>query len=293
MTFFHNVIEIDPTPPPVKAKATVSLGDHHFFSGQDVEMTCSVPDDPLASWTYEWFHEGKLESSSEVYQLKKARVLQSGNYTCKGQKAITDWPYTVETIPSDPLNIEVDGGWAILQTPYEPLVIQETATLTCRVRDGAFLSDAIFYKGEVEIQRQKGSNLVLSDLTLEDKGMYKCTAMWLANQEYQSSQSLPSLLNVLDKLETPQMKFVLGRSVVKRGTKVSFNCITKVNAREADLNLEYFYLKDGERLGPASAQDTYVISYVSKDDTGAYTCKVRIRSLNLERWSNKLTLRVL
>lgn len=102
-------VDIDPTPPPVKAKATVSLGKPRLFSGEDVQMTCSVPDDPSSNWTYEWFHDGELLSATEVYSLNKAQVLQSGNYTCKGLKTIKAWPYIVPSIPSDPLKIHVDG----------------------------------------------------------------------------------------------------------------------------------------------------------------------------------------
>lgn len=72
-----------------------------------------------------------------------------------------------------------------------------------------------------------------------------------------------------------------------------FKCITKVNAREQDLSPEYYYLKDGNRLGRASAKDTYTISEVSKDDSGSYTCRVRVRALDVEKSSEKLDLKVL
>lgn len=93
----------------MKAKATVSLGEARLFSGEDVQMTCSVPDDPLSDWKYQWFRDGILLSSTEVYSLEKAQVLQSGNYTCQGEKIIKDWPYIVSSVPSDPLKIYVDG----------------------------------------------------------------------------------------------------------------------------------------------------------------------------------------
>lgn len=72
-----------------------------------------------------------------------------------------------------------------------------------------------------------------------------------------------------------------------------FKCLSKVNAREQGLSIEYYYLKDDVRLGPASGKDTYTISQVIEEDTGSYTCKVRVRVLNVERWSNELKLKVL
>lgn len=71
-----------------------------------------------------------------------------------------------------------------------------------------------------------------------------------------------------------------------------FNCITKVNAREQGLELEYHYIKDDDRLKPASAENTYVIPNVHPEDAGNYTCKVRVRALNVERWSDQVELKV-
>ncbi|XP_060761262.1 high affinity immunoglobulin gamma Fc receptor I-like [Neoarius graeffei] len=304
MHFFHKFIvlltllanarldDIDPTPVPVKAKATVSLGEPRLFSGEPLQITCSVPDDLLSNWRYQWFRNGVLLSSTKVYSLEKAQVQQSGNYICQGEKSIPDWPYIVSSIPSDPLKVDVDGGWALLRTPLEPLIIEETTNLTCRVRNGLIPSNVIFYKDEVEIKKQTGKNLVFPRLMLEDNGSYSCRATWFKNRQFQSAHSLPSSLTVLDKLDPPRLEFYRGQRLVLTGKEVVFKCITKVNAREQGLNVEYHYTKDDNRLGPASAKSTYVIPQVNKDDTGIYACKVRVRALNVEKWSNTLQLKV-
>lgn len=93
----------------MKAKATVSLGEPRLFSGEPLQITCSVPDDLLSNWRYQWFRNGVLLSSTKVYSLEKAQVQQSGNYICQGEKSIPDWPYIVSSIPSDPLKVDVDG----------------------------------------------------------------------------------------------------------------------------------------------------------------------------------------
>lgn len=93
----------------MKAKATVTLGESRLFSGEDVQVTCSVPDDPLSNWIYRWFLDGVFLSSTEVYSINKARIQQSGKYTCQGEKTIKSWPYIVSSAPSDPLDIYVDG----------------------------------------------------------------------------------------------------------------------------------------------------------------------------------------
>lgn len=102
-------VDLEQAPPPEKAKATVTAGESRLFSGENVQMTCSVPDDPDADWTYTWFYENTLLSSAKVYNLNNALVTQSGDYSCQGEKTITSWPYIVSANRSEPLNIYVDG----------------------------------------------------------------------------------------------------------------------------------------------------------------------------------------
>lgn len=102
------VLYVD-TEPQLKAKATVSSGHQQLFSGEDVQLTCSVPDDTSSSWKYQWFHDGVSLGFTTVYSINKARFQQSGSYTCQGQKAITTQPYTQSSVLSDPLKIHVDG----------------------------------------------------------------------------------------------------------------------------------------------------------------------------------------
>ncbi|XP_060730931.1 high affinity immunoglobulin gamma Fc receptor I-like [Tachysurus vachellii] len=277
--------------PQFKAKATVSSGHQQLFSGEDVQLTCSVPDDPSSSWKYQWFHDGVSLGFTTVYSIKKARVQQSGSYTCQGQKAITTHPYTQSSVLSDPLKIHVDGGWILLQYSVEPL-IEEPLTLTCRVRDDRLISGVIFYKDGIKIKTQKNPDLVFPSLSFEDDGMYSCRATWLKNLDYQSAQSVPNSVAVLEKLETPRMVLLTDPNQVTIGKQVVFRCITKVNTREQGVSIEYLYIKDDKRLERPSAKDTYIITRVSKEDAGSYTCKVSVKALNVERWSNHVQLEV-
>lgn len=95
----------------MKAKATVSVGELRLFSGEDVQLACSVPEDPLADWTYKWlFEDYDLPvSSTELYSVNKALVMQRGSYRCQGEKTISSWPYVVSSLPSDPIKLYVDG----------------------------------------------------------------------------------------------------------------------------------------------------------------------------------------
>lgn len=291
LTWLASVRLEDPSQPQFVAKATVSLGKPKLFSGEDVQLDCNVPDDHSSSWLYRWFRDGVPLSSNKVYSIKKARVQQSGSYTCQGRKQIKTWPYSIMTNPSDPLKIHVNGGWVLLQTPSESHISDEPMTLTCRIRDNPLLLNVIFYKDDMMIKTQNDNDLVIPSLSIEDDGMYSCRATWLNNLMYQSAQSVPFSVTVLEKLETPRL--VPDQDQVRIGTQVVFSCIAKVNSRVQGLSVEYYYVKDDNRLAPASSKDTYVISRVNEEDAGNYTCKVRVRALNVERWSNLVQLKVL
>ncbi|KAK3534786.1 hypothetical protein QTP86_024749 [Hemibagrus guttatus] len=277
----------DPAEPLLKAKITVSLGDPQLFSGENVELSCRVPEDTFSSWRYQWFHNGVSLRFGNVFSMTKARVQQSGTYTCRGHKAIRTRPFTELSELSDPLKIHVDGGWVLIQTPVEPLIVEQQMTLTCRVRDDPLLSDVIFYKDGLKIKTQNDKDLVFPFLRIEDNGIYSCRATWLKSQEYESAQSVPSSVTVLDKVETPSMLLITDPNQVRHGNNVVFNCITKVNTRQPDLHIEYQFLKDDESLGRVSSDGTLFIPTVSEEDAGNYSCKVKVRALNEEKWSNE------
>uniref|UniRef100_A0A3B4BTX8 Ig-like domain-containing protein n=1 Tax=Pygocentrus nattereri TaxID=42514 RepID=A0A3B4BTX8_PYGNA len=282
--------EPKPTPLPVRAKVKVSAGEARLFSGEDVQLSCSVPDQPEPKWTYHWFRDEESLGSWKVYHLQKSQVQQGGNYTCYGEKDIETWPYSAETLPSEPHTVYVDGGWALLRVPAEPLLIEETMTLTCRIRDEPILVEVLFYKDGIEIHKLKDKDLVLPKLTLKDKGNYWCRATWVQGFEYHSAQSLPVYVAVLDKLNTPVLE--IEREEVVRGERVVLRCVTQLNIRDKDLSIDYYFLKDGSRLGPASPQESYLIPFIEEEDAGLYSCRVRVRALDLERLSEQVELKV-
>lgn len=107
--FFNVCMLKHPAEPPLKANITVSLGDPQLFTGEDVELSCSVPEDTFPRWRYQWFHNGVSLGFRNVFSITKAQVQQSGTYTCQGIKSIRTQPFTELSVLSDPLQIHVDG----------------------------------------------------------------------------------------------------------------------------------------------------------------------------------------
>lgn len=77
-----------------------------------------------------------------------------------------------------------------------------TLEVTCRVRGTFPLHEVILYKDGVEIMRQKGLNphFNLTNLTIEDKGMYSCRASWDVHKRTRSVISADTPVQVLGEL---------------------------------------------------------------------------------------------
>ena len=72
------------------------------------------------------------------------------------------------------------GGWALTRVTPQRALVGHSLKVTCLVRRKRPLSEVIFYRDGVEVMRNQGNNptFFLSNLTLEDQGMYSCRASW-------------------------------------------------------------------------------------------------------------------
>lgn len=50
--------------------------------------------------------------------------------------------------------------------------------MTCRVRGNPPIHEVILYRDDVEVLRQNGPELFLSNVILENQGQYTCRASW-------------------------------------------------------------------------------------------------------------------
>lgn len=80
------------------------------------------------------------------------------------------------------------GGWALTRVTPQPALVGNSLEVTCLVRVKHPLSEVIFYRDGVEVMRNQGNNpkFFLSNLTMEDQGMYSCRASWDVNRQTHS-----------------------------------------------------------------------------------------------------------
>ncbi|KAI3354227.1 hypothetical protein L3Q82_018764, partial [Scortum barcoo] len=219
-----------------------------------------------------------LQQIGEHFILWKASLRDGGKYYCQGVRQTVVGQ--IKTQESLPLEINVDGGWAILQVPPRPRLVGYTLTATCRVRLEPELQEVILYKDGTEVRRQSAPNanvFHMTNLTLKDDGTYSCRASWDINRRTRSVISAGSRVQVLEVVSQPHLEIV----TVAPTKKMKLICHHEYNAPDSSPQLNYYFYKNNNQLGPSTSDNHYVVTQTP----GQYSCKVRVPQLNLVRWS--------
>ncbi|XP_036393382.1 Fc receptor-like A [Megalops cyprinoides] len=276
-----------------RAVVGIASGEPQVFVGETVTLRCSIPGNLPDPWRYLWFKDGapirQYKSLDDTYTLTALLPMQSGNYSCEGTM-ITDYG-SLLSVPSQPLRIDVEVGRVVLQAPPQPLLIDDSATLTCRVRRNPFLTEVVFYKDGTELQRGSHPKLHLHDLKLQDQGAYWCRATWGHMSTWKSSQSVAVQISVIDGLTVPVIE-VLNDGPVLLGHPLVLRCRVQINIPRPGLRLRYYFLRNGQRLGLATSRDTLTIPQATLQHSGQYQCKVAVQGLSLTKLSNSLPVEV-
>ncbi|XP_035536620.1 basement membrane-specific heparan sulfate proteoglycan core protein-like isoform X2 [Morone saxatilis] len=270
-------------PPVASLIPTVELvsGHSRVFSGENVRLTCHILDIHKSNWDYLWFKESEqLTQHGKHLTLWKTKVKDTGKYYCQGTRDTAVG--NIQTLKSQPLEISVDGGLAILQVPPHHSLVGDTLNVTCRVRGTPQLHEVILYRDGVEVLRQQGlsPHLHLTDLSLEDNGVYSCRASWDIERQTVSVISVGVPVQVLEVLSEPVLE------IVQRGDWITPNmikliCHHQYNAPAPVPPVSYFFYKDNNRLGIATSVNYDLV----KQTPGEYSCKVKVSKLNISRWS--------
>ncbi|XP_026155042.1 high affinity immunoglobulin gamma Fc receptor I-like [Mastacembelus armatus] len=263
-----------------KAAVEIVEGDSRIFSGETVRLRCRIPDNWSAS-TYLWFlGSEQLGQSGQHLILWNTRVKDSGKFYCQGARSTVVGD--IRTKRSLPVQIDVDGGWAILKVSPSPGLVGNTLTLTCRVRGNTPLHEVILYKDGVEVMRQNGLNphFSVTNLTQEHEGMYSCRASWDVRRRTHSVISSATPVQVLEVLTQPILEIFTSEELTK-GQKMKLICHLQYNAPAPAPPVEYYFYRNRIRLGTATSVNYDLVSW----KPGQYSCKARVPKLGLLRWS--------
>ncbi|XP_051255403.1 titin [Dicentrarchus labrax] len=270
-------------PPVGSLIPTVELVSGHsiIFSGESVRLSCDIEDIHKSNWDYLWFKESEqLAQRGKHLTLWKTKVKDTGKYYCQGTRDTAVG--NIQTLKSQPLEIKVDGGLALLRVPPHHCLVGDTLNVTCHVRGTPQLLEVILYRDGVEVMRQQGlsPHLHVINLSLEDNGVYSCRASWDIERQTVSVISDGVPVQVLEVVSEPVLQ------IVQMGDRITPNmmkliCHHQYNARAPAPPVYYFFYKDNNRLGIATSENHCLV----KKTPGEYSCKVKVLKLNISKWS--------
>nr|XP_057936203.1 low affinity immunoglobulin gamma Fc region receptor III-A-like [Doryrhamphus excisus] len=258
----------------------VISGHSRVFTSERVQLRCSIVDGHKSTWNYLWFKDSKLLPQNSNTLTLKGNIDDSGALQCQGVRdTAVGNIYSNKSLPVD---INVDGGWAILEGPLRPTLVGEALNMTCRVRGRPRIHEVTLYKDGVEVMTQNDNSphLYLPHLKLEDQGLYSCRASWDVNRQTSSGISADIQVQVLELLTQPVLEVVAGDNLL-RVDLIKLICSLQYNARAPAPPIHYYFYKDKRQMGTATSENFTLV----KRTPGLYSCKAKVPNLGLSKWS--------
>lgn len=270
-----------PDGTSLRASIEMATQDSRIFSGESLRLRCSIPGGHRSTWNYLWFRgSDQLPQTGEEFSLWNANVRDSGKFSCQGVRdsLVGD----IHTLRSLPVEINIDGGWAILHVSPDPGLVGDTLRVTCRVRDNRPVHERILYRDGVEVMRQNGldPHFYLTNLTLQDQGMYSCRASWNYKRRTHSVISAATHVVIQEVLSQPVLEIDTGSDLIP-ASKMKLVCHLQYNAPAPAPQIHYYFYKNGNRLGTATSENHDLV----KRTPGVYSCKAKVPQLGISKWS--------
>ncbi|XP_076158608.1 high affinity immunoglobulin gamma Fc receptor I-like isoform X2 [Alosa pseudoharengus] len=167
------------TPVPVSVRAfpkpELTVQPSHVFSGETVTLTCAIQ--PSSGWTYAWYKHMRYRwlllkaSETNTYTISRATMSEQGEYKCSGVRE-SSWTSAPQ---SNTVQITVEDGDVILESPVHPVTEGDPLTLRCRYRYPSNIS-ADFYKNGTLLQTSTTGEMSIPAVSRAHEGLYKQTS---------------------------------------------------------------------------------------------------------------------
>ncbi|KAK7882650.1 hypothetical protein WMY93_028824 [Mugilogobius chulae] len=264
---------------PFEPTVKIIGGNSKVFSGETVRLICIAPATPYNStWTYSWYHGAKqLPHSSQKLILNNIKKKDSGKYYCQAIRdtSVQDIP----TFKSVPVQINVDGGWAILDSQSQGIV-SFPMNMTCRVRGNRPIHEVVLYRDGVKVLEQDNPKVILNNLTLADSGEYTCRASWNHHGRTYSVISDQVSVQVVEPLTQPTLNIV-DNDELRTLSKLKLLCILEYNVPDPAPPVLYFFYINDNRHGTPTVNNYQLIERIR----GTFKCKAQVSQLDLSQWS--------
>ncbi|XP_075048116.1 Fc receptor-like protein 5 [Mixophyes fleayi] len=239
---------------------------YNIFISESVTMTCNTGPAAEETQTYDWYKDNKpIHRDQQSIEIKRAKKADSGDYQCRTSTG--DY--------SHPVRLDVSYEYLILQKP--PSVYEgDPLTLRCHSVLGFPAQNTMLYKdGEVIQSSVADSVLHIAKVDKTVTGTYRCTRQLLHyddNSYY--NYSAVSNISVSDLFSRPEIK--MAPNTIYEGDDMTLTCDTTLAPFRNLTGLQFGFHRDGRNVQEFNLSDTYIVPSAQLEDSGNYTCDVRI-----------------
>ncbi|XP_077321248.1 high affinity immunoglobulin gamma Fc receptor I-like [Lithobates pipiens] len=268
----------------IKPVVTFTPNWGNILEGDNVTLTCNVtstaPEEPR---TYHWYKDGStIHRDEKTLQIKFSAEQESGDYQCRINTGDI----------SDPVTLNVTIRHVLLQRPPSAIYEGDPLTLRCHHIEGFIGSQTRFFKNNEEIKSQfPGSEFRIQKADLNTAGLYKCTKQ-IASSGRSSLFELSDefSLSVRELFSRPEIKVTPSRVI--EGGEMTVRCDTRLDPLRGGTELNFAFYRDGRTVRGYDVSDTYRVPSSQLEDSGKYTCEVKMTNDTVRKMSDGLYIQM-
>ncbi|XP_073465199.1 high affinity immunoglobulin gamma Fc receptor I-like [Aquarana catesbeiana] len=282
---------------------TPNWGNIIFYD--NVTLTCNVPSTvPEEPRTYHWYKDKRpIPGDQQRLQITSSVVEDRGDYQCR----------TIGGDISDPVFLNVTRNFVILQRPPSAIYEGDPLTLRCHHVKDLIAMNTKFYKDDQEIKSSESdSTFHIPYIMMSQSGLYKCTKqIQHSDRTYMMERSDVSFISVKGKLKPtfflsrfithhpdihtepfspPEIKVTPSRVI--EGDEMTVRCDTRLDPLRGGTELHFAFYRDGRTVRGYNVSDTYRVRSSQLEDSGNYTCEVRMRSNTVRKMSDEIYIQI-
>ncbi|XP_036420608.1 obscurin-like, partial [Colossoma macropomum] len=181
---------------------------------------------------------------------------------------------------SNAVKLTATEKMVMLQISQRPAWSGDTVSLSCDVKGGAQVDQAVFYKDGTEIKNDASKDtVVISNVAKSDQGMYACNATYRFTHisEDAPTHNMLSDQQILTVIDGPPMAHL-------DCEKLYCEC---QKCRDSD-SYRWHYTPPGETRTVVLEESDY---YISSKWAGTYTCSAKFEGIGQSRHSNECILK--
>ncbi|XP_040187982.1 Fc receptor-like protein 6 [Rana temporaria] len=278
------------SPPEIKVTPSgVIVGD-------EMTVRCDIRLDPLRGGTelhFAFYRDGRTVREfgiSNTYRVRSSQLEDSGKYTCEVRtesdtvRKMSDEFYIPKYELFSPPEIKV--------TPSRVIEGDEMA-VTCDTRldplSGGTELHFAFYRDGGPVREFGISNTYrVRSSQLEDSGNYTCEVRTMSDSEKKMSDGI--YIQIHELFSPPEIKVTPSRVI--EGDEMTVRCDTRLDSLRGGTELHFAFYRDGGPVRGYNVSDTYRVRSSQLEDSGKYTCEVRMTSDTVRKMSDGIYIQI-